>query len=114
MNLSSLYNSIRRDITGLLGPEEEGGGCNWGCGHTRFSHLFIGYDAGYYCYSLATVFAYDLFAAKFASDPLNREEGRRYRRIVLERGGSRPEMKFLEEYLGRKPSGEAFARMVGK
>jgi metallopeptidase MepB len=53
MNMGKLYNEIRRDVTGLLGPETgRGADWGWGCGHTRFEHLFIGYDAGYYCYSM--------------------------------------------------------------
>jgi len=41
------------------------------------------------------------------------KEGRRYRRTVLEKGGSMDEMKFLKEFLGREPSTEAFYRELG-
>ncbi|EPE24672.1 Metalloproteases (zincins), catalytic [Glarea lozoyensis ATCC 20868] len=94
-DLGKLYNSLRRDITGLIGVEE-------GCGFARFEHLFIGYDAGYYCYSLAKSLATEIYAQKFVQDPLNGVEGRRYRRMVLEKGGGRPEREVLEEYLGRR------------
>lgn len=43
---------------------------------------------------------------------MNGEEGRRYRRLILSRGGSRPEMGLLEEYLGRTPNGAAFAKAI--
>ncbi|KAK0128117.1 hypothetical protein ONS95_000100 [Cadophora gregata] len=50
MNPGETYNRIRKECTGLLGPEIESGGFGWGCGHSRFSHMFGGYDAGYYTY----------------------------------------------------------------
>ncbi|KAH7336587.1 metallopeptidase MepB [Rhexocercosporidium sp. MPI-PUGE-AT-0058] len=107
------YNRIRHESTGLFGPETEGAGYEWGSGHSRFSHMFGGYDAGYYTYVIASVYSSDLYQTCFAKDPMNGEEGRRYRKLVLGRGGSRPEMEFLEEYLGRKPNGDAFAKAIG-
>ncbi|KAG9235421.1 metallopeptidase MepB [Amylocarpus encephaloides] len=113
LKFGSLYNKIRKNVTGLLGPESErNGNYDWGCGHARFDHLFIGYDAGYYCYSVASVYATDIFETKFKRNPLDPEEGRRYRRLILEKGGSKPEMELLEEYLGRPPNGEAFSRAL--
>lgn len=44
---------------------------------------------------------------------MNGKEGRRYRHTVLERGGSQEEMKTLEDFLGRKPSTEAFYKELG-
>jgi metallopeptidase MepB len=52
MDFANLYNDIRKEISGLCGPEDEGAGCDWGIGHTRFQHMFNGYDGGYYAYSL--------------------------------------------------------------
>lgn len=88
-----------------------------------------GYDAGYYvyfylisCINLANsfqgymwslAFATDMFKTVFAKDPMNKAEGRRYRQMVLEKGGSQDEMKTLEEFLGRKPSPEAFYQELG-
>ncbi|KAG4442904.1 hypothetical protein IFR05_001608 [Cadophora sp. M221] len=113
MNPGVTYNRIRHESTGLFGPETEGAGYGWGFGHSRFSHMFGGYDAGYYTYVIASVYSSDLYQTRFAKDPINEEEGRRYRRLVLGRGGSRPEMEFLEEYLGRMPNGDAFAKAIG-
>ncbi|KAH9212675.1 metallopeptidase MepB [Leptodontidium sp. 2 PMI_412] len=107
------YNRIRHESTGLFGPEIEGAGYEWGFGHSRFSHMFGGYDAGYYTYVIASVYSSDLYQTRFAKDPMNRGEGRRYRKLVLGRGGSRPEMEFLKEYLGRMPNGDAFAKAIG-
>jgi metallopeptidase MepB len=44
---------------------------------------------------------------------MNEKEGRRYRHMVLEKGGSQDEMKTLVDFLGRKPSSDAFYRELG-
>lgn len=44
---------------------------------------------------------------------MNGKEGRRYRHMVLEKGGSQDEMKTLEDFLGRKPNPEAFYKELG-
>jgi metallopeptidase MepB len=54
-----------------------------------------------------------MFYSVFKKDPMNGKEGRRYRHTVLERGGSQDEMKTLEDFLGRKPSAEAFYKELG-
>lgn len=59
------------------------------------------------------VYSADMFYSIFAKDPMNAKEGRRYRHTVLERGGSQDEMRTLEDFLGRKPSTEAFYRELG-
>lgn len=59
------------------------------------------------------VYSADMFHTVFAKNPMNAEEGRRYRHTVLERGGSQDEMQTLEDFLGRKPSTEAFYRELG-
>ncbi|KAL2063751.1 hypothetical protein VTL71DRAFT_5556 [Oculimacula yallundae] len=112
IKIGETYNRIRHECTGLFGPEVEGVGYGWGSGHSRFSHMFGGYDAGYYTYVIASVYSSDLYQTRLANDPMNKEEGRRYRKLVLGRGGSRPEMEFLEDYLGRKPNGDAFAKDI--
>ena len=44
---------------------------------------------------------------------MNPAEGRRYRRTVLEKGGSRDAMDLLRDFLGREPNSEAFERELG-
>jgi metallopeptidase MepB len=46
----------------------------------------------------------DLFLSAFASDPMSREVGMRFRRTVLELGGSQNGMDLLENFLGREPN----------
>ncbi|KAL8910285.1 MAG: hypothetical protein Q9171_004408 [Xanthocarpia ochracea] len=112
-DIPELYNRLRKEISGLDGPEDLGEGYKWGNGHATFGHLMGGYDAGYYGYLSSQVYSADMFHTVFAKDPMNPDEGRRYRHTVLERGGSQDEMQTLEDFLGRKPSTEAFYRELG-
>jgi metallopeptidase MepB len=72
-----------------------------------------GYDAGYYGYLWSQVYSSDLFFTAFAANPTNSTVGIRYRRTVLEKGGSRDETVSLTEFLGRPPSSEAFYKDMG-
>lgn len=69
-----------------------------------------GYDAGHYAYLWSKVLSADLFYTKFKQDPLSREQGQRYRRMIIERGGSRNTMESLREFLGREPDAKAYQR----
>jgi metallopeptidase MepB len=71
------------------------------------------YDAGYYSYLFSQVFADDIFHTLFERDPMNPVAGLRYRRIVLEKGGSENGLKLLEDLLGRKPDVLAFHKGLG-
>ena len=46
MKMSELYNSLRKDISKIEGPESIGSGNAWGHGQATFGHLMGGYDAG--------------------------------------------------------------------
>ncbi|KAF2091467.1 thimet oligopeptidase [Saccharata proteae CBS 121410] len=113
--VSETYNRLRKEISGIEGPEELDGsrGWAWGNGEATFGHLIGGYDAGYYGYLSSQVYSADMFYTVFKKDPMNGVEGRRYRHTVLERGGSQEEMQTLEDFLGRKPSTEAFYKELG-
>jgi metallopeptidase MepB len=54
-----------------------------------------------------------MFHTVFESDPMNAMEGRRYRRMILEKGGSQDEMKMLVDFLGREPKADAFYKELG-
>ncbi len=86
---------------------------DYGHGEATFGHLVDGYDACYYGYLFSQVYSCDMWRAGFKGDPMNAEMGRKYRKLVLERGGSRDEMENLIEFLGRKPSAEAFYEELG-
>jgi oligopeptidase A len=85
--------------------------------HT-FSHIFAGgYAAGYYSYKWAEVLSADAYAAFEESatpDGLsNVETGRKYRRAILEAGGSRPAMESFKAFRGREPALDALLRHQG-
>jgi oligopeptidase A len=81
--------------------------------HT-FSHIFAGgYSAGYYSYKWAEVLSADAFAAFEEQGVFNPEVGRRFRREILEAGGSRPAMDSFKAFRGREPSIDALLRHQG-
>ena len=85
--------------------------------HT-FSHIFAGgYAAGYYSYKWAEVLSADAYAAfeeTTGADGLpSAETGRRYRKAILEAGGSRPAMESFKLFRGREPSLDALLRHQG-
>lgn len=55
----------------------------------------------------------DMFNSAFKRDPMDEREGRRYRHLVLEKGGSQDEMLTLEQFLGRPPRSDAFFNDLG-
>ncbi|KLU84773.1 metallopeptidase MepB [Magnaporthiopsis poae ATCC 64411] len=113
MDLSSVYNDLRAQISGIKGPEALGEPSTWGNGQACFGHLIGGYDAGYYGYLSSLVYSTDMFYSVFRKDPMDGKEGRRYRHTVLEKGGSQEEMETLKQFLGREPSTEAFYQELG-
>ncbi|KAK0636690.1 peptidase family M3-domain-containing protein [Bombardia bombarda] len=113
MDVSKVYNDLRAEIAGLKGPEAEAKPSTWGNGQATFGHLIGGYDAGYYGYLSSQVYSTDMFYSVFKSNPMDGKEGRRYRHTVLEKGGSQDEMLTLEQFLGRKPSSDAFYKELG-
>ncbi|KAF2223891.1 metallopeptidase MepB [Elsinoe ampelina] len=113
LKVGELYNKLRKDISLIDGPEVLGEGYEWGNGEATFGHLIGGYDAGYYGYLSSQVYSADMFYTMFHKDPMNKEKGRKYRHMVLEKGGSQDEMETLKQFLGREPSTEAFYRELG-
>jgi hypothetical protein len=54
------------------------------------------------------VYATDLWVSHFKSDPMDKATGLRYRQLVLQPGGSQPELKSLCNFLGREPNDKAY------
>jgi metallopeptidase MepB len=54
------------------------------------------------------VYAADLFYSEFQDHILDNERIQRYRKCVLESGGSRDVFQNLVDFLGREPSVDAF------
>ncbi|MEW6705952.1 MAG: M3 family metallopeptidase [Pseudomonadota bacterium] len=79
-----------------------------------FSHIFAGgYSAGYYSYKWAEVLSADAWSAFEETGVLNPDTGRRYRREILEAGGSRPAMDSFKAFRGREPRIDALLRHQG-
>lgn len=75
-----------------------------------FGHL-MGYAAGYYSYMWALVYADDFYSVfKEAGNDKKRlkEIGERYRKEILEVGGSRDESISVQKFLGRNSNNKAF------
>ncbi|OYU75809.1 MAG: oligopeptidase A, partial [Burkholderiales bacterium PBB5] len=79
-----------------------------------FSHIFAGgYSAGYYSYKWAEVLSADAFAAFEEEGVFSPAVGQRYRREILEAGGSRPALESFTAFRGRAPSIDALLRHQG-
>jgi thimet oligopeptidase len=65
-----------------------------------FTHL-NGYSAFYYTYMWSLVIAKDMFSRFDRSDLMAPGPARRYRQRILERGGSAPAARLVEDFLGR-------------
>ena len=84
-----------------------------------FSHIFAGgYAAGYYSYKWAEVLSADVYsafeeAAKQKGTVLDTETGKRYRKEILEVGGSRPAAESFKAFRGRPPQIDALLRHGG-
>ena len=77
-----------------------------------FGHL-NGYGAAYYGYKWSEVYAQDMFSVFEANGILNPDIGLKYRRIILEKGGTVDPYELVKEFLGREPNSEAFLRSMG-
>jgi len=84
-----------------------------------FSHIFAGgYAAGYYSYKWAEVLSADAYSAfeevaKLTGSVLDAKTGIRYRKEILEVGGSRPAAESFKAFRGREPSIDALLRHGG-
>ena len=84
-----------------------------------FSHIFAGgYAAGYYSYKWAEVLSADAYsafeeAAKLTGTVLDESTGARYRKEILEVGGSRSAAESFKAFRGREPSIDALLRHGG-
>lgn len=78
-----------------------------------FGHMAGGYDAGYYSYMWALVYAQDAFSVFEKEGITNPKVGMRWRTEVLEKGSSVDELQLIKNFLGRKPSNKAFLKELG-
>jgi thimet oligopeptidase len=78
-----------------------------------FLPIMGGYDAGYYGYIWSRVYAQDLFTAFQKGGLENPEVGLRYRREILEPGGTVEPEELLNNFLGRSVRPDAFYEELG-
>jgi len=77
-----------------------------------FGHLF-GYDAGYYGYQWALVYAADMFTAFRAAGLENPQVGLRYRKLILEPAGTYDADVEIANFLGRPVNSNAYFKQLG-
>lgn len=79
-----------------------------------FAHIFAGgYAAGYYSYKWAEVLSADAYSAFEEAGIFDPATGRRFRKEILERGGSRDAAELFQAFRGREPSIEPLLRHSG-
>jgi thimet oligopeptidase len=80
--------------------------------YASFTHL-VGYSSNYYTYLYDKVIALD-FYSQFSRHSLDDPTSMKYRRTVLEPGGSMPGKEIVMRFLGRHQSADAFTDWVGE
>ncbi|MCQ2410782.1 MAG: Zn-dependent oligopeptidase [Elusimicrobiaceae bacterium] len=78
-----------------------------------FGHIMGGYDAGYYGYLWSEVIAEDFFSEFEKNGVFDTNTGLRYRREILEKGGTLDENQLVENFLGRPVNNEPFLKSIG-
>ena len=81
--------------------------------YASFTHL-VGYSSNYYTYLYDKVIALDFFAQFPRNALLDSPESMRYRKTVLEPGGSMPGREIVHRFLGRNQSSDAFTDWIGE
>jgi thimet oligopeptidase len=81
--------------------------------YASFGHL-TGYSSNYYTYAFDKVIALDFFAQFDSKDLLGCDAGSRYRKTVLEQGGSKPGRQMVRDFLGRDEEFQAFSKWLNE
>ncbi|XP_027336768.1 probable thimet oligopeptidase isoform X2 [Abrus precatorius] len=79
-----------------------------------FPSIVIGYEAACYSRIWSEVFAADIFASKFCNDVSNQHAGIQFRNKVLALAGAKDPIEVLSDFLGRKPSIQAYVETKSK
>lgn len=78
-----------------------------------FGHIMGGYDAGYYGYLWSEVIAEDFFSEFEKHGIFNPQIGLKYRREILEKGGTLDETELVKNFLGREVDNTPFLKSIG-
>jgi thimet oligopeptidase len=76
--------------------------------YASFGHL-MGYSSNYYTYAFDKVIALDFFAQFDPANLLGCAAAGKYRKAVIEQGGSRPGRQMVRDFLGRDEEFSAFS-----
>lgn len=105
-NIVDAYKKITKHATGMEPPKTT-------LYPAGFGHVAGGYDAGYYSYKWAEVYAHDVFSRFKKEGIFSKKVGKAYLNEILSVGSSRPEMESLKAFLGRRPNNKAFLKALG-
>jgi len=105
-DLGELYGKMRVEISRVQNTPGTNGAASWG-------HIFSGYDASYYGYMWSEVFSCDMFDQFRKTNVMSKTLGEKYRKIILEKGGSEDAIDLLKQFLGREPSRVPFLEQKG-
>ena len=78
-----------------------------------FGHIMGGYDAGYYGYLWSEVIAEDFFSEFEKNGIFNPQTGLKFRREILEKGGTLEEEELVRNFLGRPVNNQPFLKSIG-
>jgi thimet oligopeptidase len=81
--------------------------------YASFGHL-MGYSSNYYTYAFDKVIALDFFAQFDPGNLLGCEAATRYRKTVIEQGGSKPGRQMVQDFLGRDEAFSAFSNWLNE
>ncbi|KAG8424482.1 hypothetical protein J3458_001269 [Metarhizium acridum] len=110
LDIAEEYYTSITEATGLQGPEDA---ATLGNGHSTTAHFMWGQEANYYSYISTRILAADMWHTCFRDDPVNPETGLRYRKMVLDKGGSVDEANMVAAFLGREPNSDAYLEEIG-
>lgn len=107
VSVQSLLNKIRHQTSLIKTP-------SYNRFQNSFSHIFAGgYAAGYYSYKWAEVLSCDAFDLFKQHGVISRKIGERFKKSILETGGSEPALVLFKQFRGRKPSIKALLEQSG-
>ncbi|EPS31657.1 hypothetical protein PDE_06614 [Penicillium oxalicum 114-2] len=109
MDIAEMYYSLLQSATYLQGPENDN---RWGHGYATTPHYIWGQEANYYSYLYTRVLAANMWWSNFHFDPMSQKAGLKYRKMILEHGGSQDEQTALMEFLGGQPTVEVYLRYL--
>ncbi|AXH12321.1 M3 family metallopeptidase [Halarcobacter bivalviorum] len=106
--IQGLLNNIRDEYAAIKPPE-------YNKFQNGFSHIFAGgYAAGYYSYKWAEVLSADAFYMFINSKKVfNKELAMKYKKSILEKGGSEDMNKLFYEFASREPSVDSLLKIDG-